>query len=335
MSKTVLVTGASGFIGKVIVKELLDNGYVVRGSVRSDAKAEETRKAVGESDESKLSFVKLDLNSDDGWADALQGVDALLHTASPFPIASPKDPEELIRPAVDGTLRALRAAKAAGVERVVVTSSVAAIYNDDLRSDQKVLDHTNWSPTGSSATSAYEDSKTLAEQAAWQFVEDEAPKIELSTINPGVVWGTPLDRSYGSSLELVERLLKGQDPALPDLSFPIVDVADVAKMHRLALERPEAVGERLPAAAGALTMIASAKLLNKHIESSKAKTRKAPDFMVKLMAIFDSDMKSIKNRLGVSGEVSSANSQDKLGMQFISPQDALLASAKFIESTSA
>ena len=332
--KTLLVTGASGFIGKHIVKELLDHGYTVRGSVRSDAKADETRAAVGPDGLDRLSFVHLDLLSDDGWAEALEGVDALMHTASPFPMAEPKDPDDLIRPAVDGTLRALRAAEAAGVERVVVTSSCVAIYNDTLRADQTVLDETNWSPTRTAATSAYDDSKTLAERAAWDFVRDEAPDMQLATVNPGAVFGVPLDDNYGTSLELVERVMSGADPMQPDLGLPIVDVADVAKMHRLAIEVDDAVGQRFPAAAGELTMIQMAELLNEHVPRSKAKARKAPNFLVKLMARFNADMRSIAPRLGKSALVSGRNAEEKLGIAFVTPREALLRSGRFLaEST--
>ncbi len=332
--KTVVVTGASGFIGKHIVKTLLDHGYVVRGSVRSDAKAHETRAAVGPDGLDRLSFVQLDLAKDDGWIEALQGADALLHAASPFPLGSPKDPEELIRPAVDGTLRALRAAKATGVRRVVVTSSSVAIYNDTLRSDQTVLDHTNWSPTRSPLTSAYDDSKTLAERAAWDFVRDEVPEIKLSTVNPGMVWGAPLDTKYGTSLELIERLYRGSDPMLPDLSLPVVDVLEVAEMHRLSLEVGAAAGQRLPTAAGALTMIETAKILNEALPGSKATTRQAPSWLIRIMARFMSDMKAMAPRLARSGLVSSAHSEDVLGVKLTSAADAAINAGKFVAAQS-
>ncbi|MEM8924053.1 MAG: aldehyde reductase [Actinomycetota bacterium] len=329
-AQKIVVTGASGFIGKHITRELLDNGYAVVGTVRSTAKADETREAVGSAHHDRLSFATVDLTSDDGWDDALAGADGLVHSASPFPLGSPSDPDELIRPAVDGTLRAMRAAKAAGIDRVVLTSSCVAIYNDELRADQTMLDETNWSPTRQPFTSAYDDSKTLAERAAWDFVNEEAPEMTLATVNPGVVWGEPLDTNYGASLGLVERLLDGQDPMLPDLSFPVVDVADVARMHRLALELDDAAGQRFPAAAGAMTMKEMAEALNAEIPGSKAKTRLAPNWMVRLMARFNAEMKTVAPRLGRPGAVSGANATEKLGIHFIAPRDALLSSARFI-----
>ncbi|MEM7288537.1 MAG: SDR family NAD(P)-dependent oxidoreductase [Actinomycetota bacterium] len=328
MSKTVVVTGASGFIGKAIVKELLAAGYAVRGSVRSDAKAEETRQAVGPDGLDRLSFVHLDLTSDDGWDGALEGADALLHTASPFPLETPKDPEELIRPAVDGTLRAMRAAAAAGVERVVLTSSCVAIYGDELAPGQTAFDESNWSPTDSGA--AYDLSKTLAEKAAWDFVRDEAPQIGLSTVNPGVVLGVPTDDNYGTSLGLVERLLDGQDPMLPRLQMPVVDVDDVATMHVKSLEVDAAVGERFAAAAGAMWFEEMAQVLNDNIEGSKAKTRVAPDWMLKLMARFMADLKTVVPRLGKPALVSGAKAERVLGIDFVTPEEAVLKSARYL-----
>ena len=331
MSKTVVITGVSGFIGKRIAKEMLDAGYQVHGTVRSDAKAAETKAALGDTD--SLEIVSLDLLSDVGWTEALAGADYLIHSASPFPLAQPKNPDDLIRPAVEGTRRALEAATAAGIKRVVVTSSCVAIYNDKLNATQQSYDETNWSPTGVAYTSAYDDSKTLAERFAWEYVEATDPEMVLSTVNPGAVFGVPVDDNYGSSLELVERLIKGQDPVLPDISIPVVGVEDVAnKMHRLALEVPEAGGQRLPACAGALTMIEMAQILNDEIPSSKASTRKAPDFLIKGMAKVMSDMKTVAPRLGKPGNVSSAHSEKILGIKLVPAAETLRASARFLSS---
>ena len=235
---TVLLTGASGYIGKHITLQLLNQGYKVRASVRKLSKSAEVRDAVfphladSSNLDSRLTFVELDLEKDSGWSDALNGIDVLLHTASPFPLVSPKDENDLIRPAVEGTLRALRAAKNSGVKRVILTSSVAAIYGRELPSGVESYDETMWTdinhPVGSVA---YTKSKTLAEKAAWDFIKSDAPEIALTTINPVLVLGAPLDKNFGSSISLVERILNGKDPMLPDLKFAIVDVRDVATMH--------------------------------------------------------------------------------------------------------
>ncbi|MEM9037283.1 MAG: SDR family NAD(P)-dependent oxidoreductase [Actinomycetota bacterium] len=332
MSTSVVVTGASGYIGKHVVKEFLDHGYAVRATVRSDAKEAELREAIGADGADRLSVVRLDLNSDEGWDAALEGVDALIHTASPFPLATPNDPDELIRPAVDGTLRALRAAEAAGVRRAVLTSSCVAIYNDELRDGQTILDETNWSPTRQPFTTPYDDSKTLAERAAWEHVG--AAGTALSTVNPGVVLGEPLDDNFGSSLSLVEQLLGGEFPMLPDVNLPVVHVRDVAAMHRLALESDEAIGQRFPAVAGALSMVEMAEILNAEIPTSAAKVRRAPSFLIRLMARFNADMKSIAPRLGKSGAVSGANAERRLGMTFTSARDAVIESGRFLATRS-
>lgn len=334
MTKSVVVTGASGFIGKHIVREMLDAGYRVRATVRSDAKAKETKTALELTDSDSLTFFNLDLLSDEGWSDAFEGADCLIHSASPFPMGQPKNPDDLIKPAVEGTTRALKAATNAGVKRVVLTSSCVAIYNDDLREGQTEYDESNWSPTRVDYTSAYDDSKTLAERFAWDYVSKTDPKMQLSTVNPGAVFGVPLDPNYGTSLQLVERLIRGKDPVLPDISIPIVGVEDVAKMHRLALETSEAAGQRLPACSGALTMVEMAKILNNEFPTSKASTRIAPSFLVRAMAKFMSEMKMIAPRLGKPAEVSSATSERILGIKLSSPAEVLRASGCYLTSSS-
>jgi dihydroflavonol-4-reductase len=267
---TVLLSGASGYIGKHITLQLLNQGYNVRASVRSLSKSGEVRSAVhphlldSSNLDSRLTFVELDLEKDWGWEAALKGADVLMHTASPFPLTSPKDENELIRPAVEGTLRALRAAKNAGVKRVILTSSVAAIYGRELPSGALAYDETMWTdvehPVG---RVAYTKSKTLAEQAAWNFVKNDAPEISLTTINPVLVLGAPLDKNFGSSISLVERVLKGSDPMLPDLKFAIVDVRDVAKMHVDSIKNENTKSERIISSSETRSFVEIAKLLKR------------------------------------------------------------------------
>ncbi|MDB4254924.1 NAD-dependent epimerase/dehydratase family protein [bacterium] len=251
MTKTVLLTGASGYIAKHIALQLLEAGYHVRGTVRDLGRGAEVTEAVRPqlSDDSdlavRLTFVILDLTEDAGWTDAMNGVDVLMHTASPFPLDQPKHEDDLIRPAVDGAMRALRAAHAAGITRVVLTSSTAAISGSALPAGDTSFDETNWTDPTDPDVAAYARSKTLAEQAAWDFVRNDAPDMNLTTINPGFVLGAPLDQHFGSSIQVIERLLRGKDPMLPDIGFATVDVLDVAEMHVMVIEKPETFGQLL------------------------------------------------------------------------------------------
>jgi dihydroflavonol-4-reductase len=333
----VLLTGAGGYIGKHVALQLLNKGYDVRASVRDLKRSQEVKDAItphlasGVDLEKSLTFVLLDLNKDSGWDEALAGVDVLMHTASPFPIASPKNEDEIIRPAVDGTLRALRAAKAAGVKRVVLTSSVAAIYGCDLPTGVSEFDETMWTdvthPVGSVA---YTKSKTLAEKAAWDFIKSEASDIALTTINPVLVMGAPLDRHYGSSISVVERVLKGKDPMLPDLRFGIVDVKDVAKMHVECIDVKTTFGQRILASSGTLSFVQIAEIIKSAYPESKTKTGKAPNFLIKFLANFDADIKAVLPLLGKPMLVSNKRAKSLLGMSFISAETSVKESAAFL-----
>jgi len=230
----VFVTGASGFIAKHILRELLAQGYDVRASVRSDKRR---RDLVGLFPDASLEFATLDLTKDEGWQDALKGCDVLIHTASPFPLTEPKDPQDLIRPAVDGTLRALRAARDAGITRVILTSSCAAIYKQADKPKMQPSDETNWTTPDDPSVGAYEASKTLAEKAAWDFVADH-PDIALTTINPGAVFGPPMDARYGSSLELVEQLMTGKVPMAPPMDMVAMSRPSTWRPPRVSVLRP-------------------------------------------------------------------------------------------------
>ncbi len=322
---TVLVTGSSGFIAKHIVRELLERDYTVKASVRSDRGRAQLVELFPDA---AIDFVRLDLLEDDGWDDAMTGVDVLMHTASPFPENDPKDPQELIRPAVEGTLRAMRAAQRAGVERVVLTSSCAAIYKDPSKPPMQQSTRENWTDPEGPATSAYEASKTLAEKAAWDFVA-EHPEMTLTTINPGAVFGVPMDQHYGTSLAYVERLLKGTDPAYPNMSMPVVDVRDVAHMHVTALEHDTA-GQRFPANAGALSMVEMARALKAAYPDRKISTRQAPDLLVKVMALFVPLMRAVSSNLGRNMDVDGTDGPRALGFTYTPSRDALLASAEFL-----
>ena len=324
MTKTVLLTGVTGFIAKRIALDLLNAGHSVRGSLRSTSRADEVREAVrphltDASALDRLSFVELDLTKDDGWTEAARGCDVLMHTASPFPSASPKDENDIIRPAVDGTLRALRAAQAAGVTRVILTSSVVAIEANDKPNPQTPA---NWTDLDNPRATTYYKSKTLAEKAAWNLAA-EHPEMQLTTINPSLVLGTPLDRHYGTSLSLIERMMAGKDPAMPDLGFAVVDVADISAMHIAAMDRPATAGQRYIGAAGSLTMVEIARHLAARYPDRKIATRQAPAWLLRILSLFDPSVKTILPQLGHKPVFDTSATTRDLGMTFV-PHDTAI-----------
>jgi dihydroflavonol-4-reductase len=335
MSKgLVVVTGASGFIAKHIVLQLLNLGYSVRATVRSPSREAELRAAMsqhadaGTSVERLLSFALLDLEQDQGWDEALAGADALIHTASPFPLVQPKNEDDVVRPAVDGTLRALRAAKRANVSRIVLTSSGLAVLlakpNGKLR-----LDESDWSSPDDPRATPYAKSKILAEKAAWTFVEAE-PAIELTVINPGFVIGAPLDRSFGTSLRVIQRLLESKDPMLPRFGFPIVDVRDVARMHVACLALPETAGKRYLGGDEFLWFPEMAEILQSAFSNRHIVTRQAPNFVIRLLALFDSEIRTIVPNLDQRTEVTADRARRDLGMSFRPAEEAVVSAGRFL-----
>ena len=290
----VLVTGASGFIAEHCIIELLKNGYSVKGSLRTMNREQEVRGAVKtETDDTKLEFCKLDLLEDDGWEDAMWDCDYLMHVASPFVIEDPKDENELIKPAKEGTLRALNAAKKAGIKRVVLTSSVAAV-NSHMMSGTS--DHTTWTDINSKYVTPYQKSKTIAEKAAWDFYnnQDSDNRIELAVINPGGVMGPQLGNDLGgASTQIVSQLISGKFPMIPALSFPFIDVRDVAILHLKAMTNPEADGKRFIAAHSEPTWMYEVAEVLSAAGYEKIKLKKAPSFMLKLIGLFDNKTKSL------------------------------------------
>ena len=278
--KKVLVTGASGFIAEHCIIELLKIGYSVKGSLRSMNREQEVRDAVKtETDDTKLEFCKLDLLEDDGWEDAMWDCDYLMHVASPFVIEDPKDENELIKPAKEGTLRALNAAKKAGIKRVVLTSSVAAV-NSHMMSGTS--DHTTWTDINSKYVTPYQKSKTIAEKAAWDFYnnQDNSNKMELAVINPGGVMGPQLGNDLGgASTQIVSQLISGKFPMIPALSFPFIDVRDVAILHLKAMTTPDADGKRFIAAHSKPTWMYEVAEVLSAAGYEKIKLKKAPSFL--------------------------------------------------------
>ena len=291
---TVLVTGGSGFIAAHCVLQLLESGYRVRTTLRNPARESEVRAmlAAGGSDPGdRLSFVAAALESDAGWADAVSGCEYVLHVASPFPAGVPRHPDDLIVPARDGALRVLRAARAAGVKRVVLTSSFAAIgYGHPP--DSGPFDETWWSNV-EGAIPAYVKSKTLAERAAWDFVGGHGG-LELSVVNPVFVLGPVLGPDLSASIEVIRRMMVGGMPGVPRLCFGVVDVRDVAALHLRAMTHPGAAGERFLCGAGDfVSLIEIARTLREALGAARVPTRELPDWLLRGAALFSRSVREI------------------------------------------
>jgi dihydroflavonol-4-reductase len=313
--QTVLVTGGSGFLGGWCVIELLRRGYSVRTTVRSLSKEAQVRAAVGSEVDpgDRLSLLAADLTRDEGWADAVRGCDYVLHVASPFPPKQPKDPDELIVPAREGTLRVLRAGLDAGVKRVVVTSSVAAIRLPD-GSEPRPLDERDWTDPDSPGLTPYLRSKTIAERAAWDLVRERGEQDRLAVVNPGAILGPVLNDDLSYSLQAVQRLLEGV-PGAPKLGFSVVDVRDVADLEIRAMTTPQAGGERFIATTQFLWMAEIGAVLRERLgeRASKVPTRTLPNVLVRGMALFDPGIRSVVGGLGKRTELSSEKARTSLG----------------------
>jgi dihydroflavonol-4-reductase len=326
--RTILVTGCTGFIAKHVVRELLAKGYAVRGTLRSPGREAEVRAAMaahvpGLDLDARLGFARADLLTDDGWAEAMEGIDAVLHTASPFPAATPRDENALIRPAVEGTMRVLKATHAAGIGRVVLTSSVAAVNGG--QPGVRDFDARNWTVPDSPLVSTYTKSKTLAERAAWEYARSTG--LALTAINPALVLGPSLDRHIGTSLDIVAMMLKGRFPLLPRVNIGLVDVRDVARLHVLALEAPETAGERIIASERFIWFREIAELLKEVAPNHPVATREAPDWLVKLLAVFVSDLKNFSGELSLERTLDGSRASAMLGGYIPSPE-AIAASVE-------
>lgn len=295
MSKRVLLTGVSGFVGQHCAVELLKNGYIVRGSIRNISKEKEVREGIAKVIDAKsnLEFCQLDLLSDKGWDNAMEGCDYLLHVASPFVIAEPKDENEMIKPAVEGTLRALNAAKKAGVKKVVLTSSTVAMAGDKKKNH---LTQESWTNSKTDKVSAYMKSKTLAEKAAWDFYknQDSSSKMELTVVNPGPIYGPTLTGNLsGASMSMIRDIITGKVPMLPNANYVMSDVRDIAQIHVQAIENDQSNGQRFIVTSEQPYSFLGVASILKENGYKKANPKKAPSFMVKFLSIFSSEMKGM------------------------------------------
>jgi len=331
---SVLVTGGSGFIGSHALLQLLGAGHRVRTTVRRLARAADVHAMLATADgepADALEFVEADLTEDAGWAEAVTGCEFVLHVASPFPPAAPEHEDELIVPARDGTLRVLRAARDAGVNRVVLTSSFAAIgYGHPPQ--EEPFDETTWTNLEGRAVPAYQKSKTIAERAAWDFVEAEGGGMELSVVNPVAVFGPVLGPDHSTSTMLIERLMRGAMPGIPDLAFGVVDVRDVVDLHLRAMTDPAAAGERFLAIAGdrAISIRQMAEYLRSNLGEAAARvpTRQLPDWLVRLVGLFDASIRTITPELGRRKHATDAKARRVLGWEPRSAEAAIVATAE-------
>ncbi|HEY5796897.1 MAG TPA: aldehyde reductase [Bosea sp. (in: a-proteobacteria)] len=329
----VLVTGGSGFLAGHCILALLAAGHNVRTTLRSPQREAGLRAALaaaGIDPGARLEVMMADLMEDDGWAGAMAGCRHVLHVASPLPAAVPKHEDELIRPAREGTLRVLRAAHAAGVERVVLTSSFAAIgYGKVLT---RPYSESDWTDPSLPGLAAYPKSKTLAERAAWEFVDGEGAGLELAVVNPVGIFGPLLGPDLSASTLLVRSMLEGRLPALPRLMFGVVDVRDVADLHLRAMTDPAAAGERFLAAAGDfLTMQEIAWALRDRLgpAASKVSTRVLPDWLVRFVARFSAAARQAATpELGRTKNASSAKARAMLGWEPRPAAEALAATGE-------
>jgi dihydroflavonol-4-reductase len=328
--KTILITGISGFIAKHVAREFLEHGYKVRGTVRDSGRADEVRNILAQFvDVSELGFVEADLNSDTGWEEAVKGCDYIAHVASPFPLSQPKNENDLIRPAVDGTLRVLTAARNAGASRVVMTSSTAAIVSGHPR-DKTHFSEQDWTILDSPETTAYAKSKTMAEKSAREFIKNEAPDVYFSTINPGLVWGPALDARIGSSLDIIRMMLNGKYPGCPKFYLSVVDVRDVARLHRLAMETDQPSGGRYIAVSETEPMVKYAREIRAELGqlARKVPPRELPNFLVKVAGIFDPAVRAALPELDWAREIDASASRKALGLEFTSGKEAAIAAAR-------
>lgn len=332
----VLVTGGSGFIAGHCIIQLLEQGYEVRATVRSLGREPQVRAVLRDAGmvrDDALTFVAADLTSDAGWPEAVDGVHYVLHVASPIHVEHVKDENDVIAPARDGALRVLRAARDAGVERVVLTSALHAVGFGHGRIDHTFTED-DWSPLHGPGVDAYGRSKILAERAAWDFIRSEGGGMELVTILPVAVMGSVMGKDVSGTNVIVQRSLSGQLPGYPDMYVPIVDVRDVAAAHVAAMTAAGAAGQRFLITSGlpAVPMKRIGAILREHLgdAAKRVPTRSIPSVVVRLAALFNDEFKTVVADLGYSKKISNQKAVDVLGSHPRTPEEAIIAAGESI-----
>jgi dihydroflavonol-4-reductase len=328
--KKIFISGGSGYLALHCIKLALEKGYRVKTSVRNESKKVEVLNAIKDylKKPEDLEFCILDLLNDQGWNESMIGCDFLLHTASPFPFKQPKNEQDLIKPAVQGTIRALNAAKTADIKRLVITSSVASIAFGHNKKNITVS-HKDWTNTNSpKGIDAYIKSKTYAEKAAWEFVnKDENSSMKLTTIHPSGIFGAPIGNNIsGTSMNFIEQFITGKIPACPNITFGFTNVKEVAKLHIESLANSNSENKRIICSySEPIEMLEVAKFLRES-GFNKAPSKKIPDFVVKMMALFSSDMKSMKTYLGVKTKFDISQTKEIFDWNPISIKDTIVES---------
>lgn len=327
MAGTALVTGGSGYIAGFLIRQLIANGWTVNTTVRSLKREPEVRGWLGV-DNDALRFFAADLENDAGWAEAMAGCSHVAHVASPFPLDVPKRADDLVVPAREGVLRALRFAKAAGVKRFVLTSSMAAIAYGHGK-DSGIYDESDWTNLDNPEVLPYPRSKTVAERAARDWVAAEGGNMEFASVNPAAVFGPLLSDDLSTSIELVKQLLEGKVPMCPDIGFGIIDVRDVADLHYRALTAPGIGDERYVCSGPFLKMIDVANILTANLgdKARKVPARRMPDWLLKLLALVRPELKQLVAELGNVRGGDSSHAMQTLGWTMRPPDEAILATA--------
>lgn len=329
----VLVTGGTGFVGGHCILQLLQKGYQVRTTIRAISRKTEVLemlKTGGITSFDDLEFIEADLTDDAHWGQAVEGCTYVLHVASPIHLQALKDENEMITPAVDGTLRVLKAARNAGVNRVVMTSNFGAVGYSHKDTSSPITEE-SWTDPYEKGLSAYNKSKVLAERAAWDFINQEGGALELSVINPMGIFGPSLSADLSSGFELLKKMLDGSMKAIPNITLGIVDVRDVADLHIRAMTSPAANGQRfLALAGGTLSLPQIARLLKDKMPSiaGKVSTRTLPDWIVRLATWFSPQAKAIVPLLGINRNASNQKARSMLGWQPRTNEEAVLATVE-------
>ncbi len=334
MSNKILLTGISGWIAKHIAIELLKSGYEVLGTVRSNNLIGETKQTLSSQGAplEKLSFIKLDLVKDDGWNEAAKDCKYVMHVASPFPLKTSRNRLGLVPPAMDGTLRVLKAGVNAGVERIIKTSSIVSMFRKPNRSNPYTFGENDWSDVNWKGCNDYFVSKTKAEKAAWDFMESKGLKKKLTCICPGGVFGDALDTKEKTSISYVKLFLQGKYPGAPKFGVLISDVRDVVKAHILSLTRPNVGGRRLIVGSEVKKMIELSKMMAEALPSyaRKLPKRELPNFLVKLISHLDSSAKMMVPDLGITMQTDVSYAEDLLGFKFKPAKGCIVDAAKSV-----